>query len=640
MKRSGIADTRGQGAACSDRGAVAVYVALLVPVMFIFAAFAVDTSRWYVEQQRLQKAADAAALAGAPFMPDDLGPGSKAVAAAQAAGLRNGYAILASDIQEGGRSSQLKVTARSTVQNSFASLIGIATTNLYRTAVGEFTGPAPMGSPCNTLGNEPPSSTAPASVQPASPFATCPGGTNQPGKHWLGVYGPQQSKVHGDRFMTLNCTTNASDSDGCAGSTSPRNTDYYSRGYYGVITVPPSAVNDTITVQLYDPTWVDVGGDCSGLPTGTGPYPVVNNMNPFAPDAVSRYQRARSSPFCSGDQDPSGTGDGRGAAGRVDTSFALLKPNDQLNPTASREIKPACIKQFRGYDSGPTSKQLTASATGGDGYNQDLASVLNQWVTLCDFVPSALGLPDGGAGDYYLQYRTNVSLPASGGSSNTNGYAPGVYTGNTTVVTSEDGNTTSGRGSNAFAIRAYTGTGTNQIAGRLAVSSFQRMALVQNTPGGINPPVFNLIRVLPGAAGQSIVFTFFDVAEGSSSGSYVSVLPPLDVQGTLANDPVGSNPVNPLVVLSGSPVRTARNCTVSGVRNGSDVDCTLPISSTANNGRLQEIRVPIPQDYDCSDTSQGGCWFRLVVSFGPGQDVNDGTTWTAVLDGDPVRLEE
>ena len=36
----------------------AVWFAVLVPVLFAFAAFAVDVSRWYVETERMQKAAD------------------------------------------------------------------------------------------------------------------------------------------------------------------------------------------------------------------------------------------------------------------------------------------------------------------------------------------------------------------------------------------------------------------------------------------------------------------------------------------------------------------------------------------------------------------------------------------------------
>ncbi len=212
----------------------------------------------------------------------------------------------------------------------------------------------------------------------------------------------------------------------------------------------------------------------------------------------------------------------------------------------------------------------------------------------------------------------------STGSTNTGGNPSGIYTGNTQVYLQSGDSAQTGRGNNNFAMRAYTGLPNSaQTAGDLTVAGFQRLPLFQNIPAGtVAPPRFNLIRVLPGAAGQTIQFTYFDVAEGSSSNSFVRVLPPVDVTGSLASS------------------TTAVGCTASGPVNGSDPDCTLPISASANNGRIQILRVPIPADYGCSATSQGGCWFRLEVSFGPGAAVNDTTTWTAVLDGDPVRLEE
>ena len=54
-------------------GYAAIMVALIVPTIGIgCAAVAVDTGTWYVEMQMAQKAADAAALAGVPYLPQDL----------------------------------------------------------------------------------------------------------------------------------------------------------------------------------------------------------------------------------------------------------------------------------------------------------------------------------------------------------------------------------------------------------------------------------------------------------------------------------------------------------------------------------------------------------------------------------------
>src|SRR5690606_16125474 len=55
----------------AEAGAVALLVALLTPVFVAFAALSVDVARWYVEGERVQKAADAASLAGVVYMPQD-----------------------------------------------------------------------------------------------------------------------------------------------------------------------------------------------------------------------------------------------------------------------------------------------------------------------------------------------------------------------------------------------------------------------------------------------------------------------------------------------------------------------------------------------------------------------------------------
>ena len=58
----------------------------------------------------------------------------------------------------------------------------------------------------------------------------------------------------------------------------------------------------------------------------------------------------------------------------------------------------------------------------------------------------------------------------------------------------------------------------------------------------------------------------------------------------------------------------------------------------AYNGQWVTYEVPIPDDYDCDDTIQTGCWTRLRFTYPAGTTVNDTTTWTAYMLGDPVRL--
>ncbi len=56
----------------------------------------------------------------------------------------------------GEKPTQLKVTHQQrSVDNFFAKSFGVNTATITRSAVADFNGPAPMGSPCNTFGNEP-----------------------------------------------------------------------------------------------------------------------------------------------------------------------------------------------------------------------------------------------------------------------------------------------------------------------------------------------------------------------------------------------------------------------------------------------------------------------------------------------------
>jgi hypothetical protein len=59
--------------ASDESGAIAVIVAIAIPVLLAFAALAIDLSHLYVVRNELQNAADAGALAGARFLYNDSG---------------------------------------------------------------------------------------------------------------------------------------------------------------------------------------------------------------------------------------------------------------------------------------------------------------------------------------------------------------------------------------------------------------------------------------------------------------------------------------------------------------------------------------------------------------------------------------
>jgi len=378
-----------------DAGAIAVLVAILAPALLAVAAFSVDVARWYVEGVRLQKAADAAALAGVVFMPQDLPTAtSTALRVAAMNGFTSGVTVT-----QGSRPSQLQVTIASRVSNSFAVLMGIPYTTVARTGISDYTGPAPMGSPCNVYGNEPAGSpgAGPTSVLPGTPVN--PFCTTSP-LYWGNIEGPNTDKVQGDRYMNRTCSSNV---DGCTGGV---NDEFKPAGYFYIVRVLNPARTGPITLQLYDPAWDYTSVDCSSLPSSMP----SNNMNQYATtDAQTRYRNSLNS-FCSGDYAP-----GLGSADpneRVDTSFALRSPAISGNPLDGAPVG-NCSAQFKGQTTAPTATQLQQYRTAGSPasganplYNQDLSATFHSWFALCTFTPTA-------AGDYYLQVRTNVALPSA-----------------------------------------------------------------------------------------------------------------------------------------------------------------------------------------------------------------------------------
>ncbi len=123
-----------------EDGVVVVWLALLIVLLLAFAGWAVDYAHWNDERTKMQKAADAAALAGAVYLPDDP---AGAISAAKAVASENGYAsgVNVAILQN---ANQLQVTVSESVKNSFAQVIGIGDASLTKSAKGEYESPQPV----------------------------------------------------------------------------------------------------------------------------------------------------------------------------------------------------------------------------------------------------------------------------------------------------------------------------------------------------------------------------------------------------------------------------------------------------------------------------------------------------------------
>jgi len=604
-------------------GYIAIVVAITVPTVFLgCAAIAVDTANWYAQERDMQKAADAAALAGVPYLPYDFTSAkARALAVAKFNGYEPGKSGVTVTVSLGTRDTQLKVTIVDTVDNAFGKFIGVPNAHLVRSAVADYQGPQPMGSPCNTFGNEPGSGTGGSSPTPSgtargsSPFPNC----TSPPQFWGNIEGPQTGKLQGDEYQTKNCENKTHTIDGCSGNT---NDEYLDFGYVFVVKVQPTAVGTPVNLQLYDPEFANTSAACDYLPDSTDSlWSGTGNANPWVTkaDAKNRYSDDGTTfkTFCTGDQFPRTDTSISTTPTPVTTSFVLRQRVDSQDPKKAPVQNDTsgspCIKQYAGYTPTYSSSTFTWSSktltSGQTGYNAELASVFHNWTSFCTFTPTV-------AGDYYLQVRSNVAL---GGTCT--GTTFKLCSGNTAAA-AETGDTTTGEGSNAFAIRAVTTSGKETS---VAVAGYSHMPISINADTAT--AVFNLIRVLPGAAGHFIQFSYFDAGDSASSSGQVKVLIPSDATGTIKTVPFPGS-CTAIGGSAGTSKVTLSNCTAPFVASGSE---------SKNNGKSETITIPIPSDYSCNYSSFGGCWYQVQMGFGSGA-VHDVTTWNATVVGDPVRL--
>lgn len=626
-----------------EGGYVTIVVAILLPLVFLgAAAVGIDLARQQLEGERIQRAADSAALAGVTFMPTNL---PRATTAALANARLNGYEAdddTSITVTEGGKPSQLRVTITQRVGFGFGAAIGLSGGSITRTAVSDFSGPAPMGSPCNTFGNEPPSNLYSHLLKPfgavlSSSVTTCAKDastkTSYP-KFWAAIEGPEVDKVQGDRYMTRPCASTSTYA--CA---SGKNSEHRPEGYFWAVHVEPAAVGKPIDVQLYDPAFIYTQVDCSAIANltsgltnslgltinlntvlaniGLGSTPLFFNLKAtgLVSEDLLRYAGIANI-YCSGDYFPGGTGEA------PTTSFTMREQTATGDPMKAPVIN-GCTRQYRGYSTAPGSSALRP--LNNTSFNGELSRVFHQWVSLCTFTPTR-------AGDYYLQVRTNVKLPTTGAVANVNAsgrvFDSVEFQGNVKVGLSV-GDTDKGKGLNAFGIRAVTSDPT--LRDQVAVAGFYRMPILQNAPNSVAK--FHMIRAASNTKGQYIEFDFFDAGDGTgTTGGTVKVIPPADATGSIKT--------------------TAGMSKCRGqLGNGSFVgltNCTVNIKNSTHNGQVQAVIIPIPDDYACADTKNGrpdgqvnlaGCWFQVEIDF-KNSDVTDFTTWDANIGGDPVRLIE
>lgn len=196
---------------------------LLVTVL----ALVIDVGNFWNASIHAQLAAEAAALAGVPYMPGDF---TTANTLALAEASKNGYSTTTGATVTPAINAEsdrrLDVTISTNVNTFFAGIIGLRQVRITRTATAEYTLPVPMGSPLSNFGDN-------------------------SGNFWTVIAAQGSDRGNGDAYAAY-YNPNPS-----------LNSQYDANGYMYAIEVPAGA--GSTNIDLYDATF------CAVDPTkGTG----------------------------------------------------------------------------------------------------------------------------------------------------------------------------------------------------------------------------------------------------------------------------------------------------------------------------------------------------------------------------------
>src|SRR6059036_1896293 len=242
-----------------QRGQVLVIVAVMIVVLLGFTGLVSDVAWYEVNLMRIQRAADAAALAGVVYLPTNV---VGAQTAAQQEATKNGYAngaggVTVTATPEALNNRILGVSVSAPVRSWFARLLGVTQFNARRNARAEFVLPVPMGSPEDYYGiNVVCGNTDTSPNCPQVPSATGAGNL-APLVFFGGVEARGTERQNGDAYSTY------------YNGRPTLNPGFDANGYQYIVEFGPGTIGGS--VWLYDPMFCATGGGTSsGRRLGAG----------------------------------------------------------------------------------------------------------------------------------------------------------------------------------------------------------------------------------------------------------------------------------------------------------------------------------------------------------------------------------
>lgn len=243
-------------------GQILVIFALMLTVLIGLVGIAIDVTYAWRNGLQIQRAADAAAMAGVVYLPGAVTSGhDKAVAIAGANGYPAGT-VTAAPLSYDPRKMEVTITA--SVPTFFVRLFGVNNWTISRTARAAYIMPVPLGSPLSYFGVgclvlKPPAVAPPCNATGTGTSGITTGGTSGgTSLNSLGAFGAVITKGgdegNGDAYLP--------DSNGA----SP-NVLYDPQGYYYTAVLPNGG-----SIYVFDPGFCAMGGNGSGGSYGTGDH--------------------------------------------------------------------------------------------------------------------------------------------------------------------------------------------------------------------------------------------------------------------------------------------------------------------------------------------------------------------------------
>ncbi len=528
----------------AESGFVLAQSALLLIPLLIFAAFATDIGSWYVEGQRVQRAADAAALAGVAHMPDSVA----AEQAAREVAARNGFLDATPNDNTDFETGPVPQVRFSTINgeavdveirteaDAFLGQLVIDSIDVERYAIAEYVQPVHLGNPTSGLGT-------------GTISETSLGLPND--EMWLAVTAYCQDHEQGDPFAV---------------------------GYYD------------------GPSYLNGQRGCGSADNFV--YPEANPNPTFDPNAyvfVVEFQPG--SPAVDIDVYEPGVGCG-GSGSTNDATWGPLLNFEIYGPSTSQDHRDFVDSNAPISVISPAWNSCITNAPGADG-----------WWSLANNLPTPG--PDGGF--YYV--KVSNRYPGS-------------------INNSPGDSFWREESQNSFSLRAVRAGQTQLCAFSAADTTCPQLyaldwlPLYRQVPNNESP--FYLAEVDESHAGERMVVTFFDAAEGIDNLQFV------DSNGTaMPFEWRYSDTSNGL--LSGTDYfetsysASTDTCTWGGVGANPCLDTS---DRSDWNDHFVQVAIDIPDNYTCG----ADCWWqiRYVTSGTP----SDRSVWSIVLQGDPVRLVE